>query len=771
MQDREQRLMGLAEDALRTPSDQRETFLRTACQQDKELYNEVSEIVKWEERMSGFMRQPLIELIEEEGLDRPFKPGALVAERYEIIREVGDGGMGFVYEANDLKLEHRVAIKCPKLGYERLSPEARNALKVRHPNVCLVNDIHVASTELGELEFLTMEFLDGETLFSRLTHGKLDHKEALLLARQLCAGLAEAHRSGVLHRDLKPTNVILSADKNNAPRAVITDFGLATDEDGNTDLLGGTPSYMAPELKESGKTSKASDVYALGVILYEVITGGKPFPSGSKNEEDAPAKTVPNKTIKPVPPSKLVKNLRGIWDRAILPCLRPRPEQRPSVEEVLAVLNSPPFYMRPWFAIAAMLLITLGALSSRPVYKFLRPMALHLKHLGADSVSPDAANAYQAGTNYLREGRYSFDQAIEQFQKASQQDVHSALPHAGLAEAYNSKYRVQKTPSALDEAKEELQIAERLDSDSPTVRLASAWLNITDGKDAQAGEDCSRALEVDPQNAEAWMVCGFIYDIQGRDGEALTHYRKAIDLDPHYFRPHQFLGGYYFTRGEFTEAEKEYTLEVKYAKDDLDGLSDLGGTLTALARYEEAEQRYRESLAIRKTPATLNNLGATWAFLKDDAEALSYYREAEAMEPSNYRYWLNIGDVQRRLGNRKAAKAAYQQGLTLTSAHLRINSESSEARIYMAYAQSRLGQPADASQNLSEALQSPDNDQLLLLQAILTSEVLGNREQSLRLASLLKPDMKNSVEHHPDLADLCKDLRFIQMLGKSKQGD
>jgi serine/threonine protein kinase len=756
MQDREQRLMGLAEDALRTPSDQREIFLRAACQQDKELYNEVSEIVKWEERMSGFMRQPLIELLEEEGLDRPFQPGDLVTGRYEIIREVGDGGMGVVYEANDLKLEHRVAIKCPKLGYERLSPEARNALKVRHPNVCLVNDIHVASTELGELEFLTMEFLDGETLFSRLARGKLEHKEAMLLAHQLCAGLAEAHRSGVRHRDLKPTNVILSADKNNEPRAVITDFGLATDEDGNTDLLGGTPSYMAPELKESGKTSKASDVYALGVILYEVVTGRKPFPAASAAKGKASA--APDKPIKPVPPSKLVKNLPGIWDDAILPCLSPNPEKRPSVTQTLAVLNRKPPYL--WIALAAMLLITLGTLSSRPVYKFVRPIALHLKHLGADSISPDGAEAYRAGTNYLREGRYSFDQAIEQFQKASQQDVHSALPHAGLAEAYNSKYRVQKDPSVLDEAKDELQRAEQLDSDSPTVRLASAWLNITDGeKDAQAGEDCSRALEVDPQNAEAWMVCGFVYDIQGRDGEALKYYKKAIALDPNYFRPHQFLGGYYFTRGEFAEAEKEYTLEVQYAKDDLDGLSDLGGTLTALAKYEEAEKRYNQSLAIRKTPATLNNLGATWAFWGDDVKALSYYQQAKGMEPSNYYYWLNIGDAQRRLGNPKIAKAAYQQGLSLTQAHLRVNSKSSEARIFMAYAQARLGQAADASQNLGEALPSSSNAQLLLFQAILTSEVLGDRKQSLKFYGRLNPDMKKSVEHHPDLAELRKDLR------------
>ena len=236
MQDREERLMGLAQEALRTPPAQRESFLRAACHQDKDFYSEVSEIVEWEERMGDFMRDPLVGLIDLEALDRPFKPDQVVADRFEIIREVGDGGMGVVYEAYDRKRQQRIAIKCAKLGYERLSPELRGALKVRHPNVCLVNEIHTAATDLGELDFLTMEFLDGETLLSRLSRGKLEHDEALKLARQLCAGLAEAHRCGVLHRDLKPANIILSSGKNKELRAVITDFGLAVDQDGSTDL-------------------------------------------------------------------------------------------------------------------------------------------------------------------------------------------------------------------------------------------------------------------------------------------------------------------------------------------------------------------------------------------------------------------------------------------------------------------------------------------------------------------------------------------------------
>ncbi|MBZ5492406.1 MAG: serine/threonine protein kinase [Acidobacteriia bacterium] len=378
MLDREERLMGLVRETLRTPPGQRETYLRAACHQDQDLYSEVSEIVEWEERMGDFMRDPLVGLIDLEALDRPFKPHQVIADGFEIIREVGDGGMGVVYEAYDRKRQQRIAIKCAKLGYERLSPELRGALKVRHPNVCLVNEIHTADTDLGELDFLTMEFLDGETLLSRLSRGKLEHEEALKFARQLCAGLAEAHRCGVLHRDLKPANIILSPGTNKELRAVITDFGLAADQDGNTDLIGGTPSYMAPELKQDGTASPASDIYALGVILHEMVTGSKPFTQAANSHDDAQLYAVPGKPIKKLP---------RIWADAIRPCLATLPEKRPSAEKVLAVLDRKPFYRRPWVAIAALVLLATGAFLWQPIYEYFRPADVSLAILPVQSTA------------------------------------------------------------------------------------------------------------------------------------------------------------------------------------------------------------------------------------------------------------------------------------------------------------------------------------------------------------------------------------------------
>ncbi|MBV9266641.1 MAG: serine/threonine protein kinase, partial [Acidobacteriaceae bacterium] len=276
--------------ALRLKAEEREPYARGAIP-EPDLLNEVLEMIHREEEMGAFLKQPLF--IADEFI-RPFRVGDLVAARFEILREIGEGGMGIVYEALDRKRSQKIAIKAAKRGFRSfLSPEMEGALRVRHPNVCLVNEIHTATTPGGDVDFLTMELLEGQTLAERLLHnGKLPRTEAVEIARQLCAGIAEAHRVGVLHRDLKPSNVILCRFPDGSRRAVITDFGLSC-EAGQSEGLSGTPRYMAPELWLGAEPSRASDLYALGVILFEMADGSQPcgpasekLPGTSRREKD-----------------------------------------------------------------------------------------------------------------------------------------------------------------------------------------------------------------------------------------------------------------------------------------------------------------------------------------------------------------------------------------------------------------------------------------------------------------------------------------------------
>jgi hypothetical protein len=280
---------------------------------------------------------PVGRLASSESIDAGgFAPGTVLAERYRIIGLVGRGGMGEVYRADDLKLGQPVALKFlpEKLAseaawIERFYAEVRHARGVSHPNVCRVYDV-------GEIEgrhFLSMEYVDGEDLASLLRRiGRLPPDKAVEIARELCAGLAAAHDKGVLHRDLKPGNVMIDG----RGRAKITDFGLAVgvDDDKGGAEVSGTPAYMAPEQLAGKGASVQSDIYALGLVLYELFTGRKAFEAATlaewrrKHSEEQPTS-----------PSAVTPGFDPVVESVILRCLEKDPKARPrSVARVAAAL-------------------------------------------------------------------------------------------------------------------------------------------------------------------------------------------------------------------------------------------------------------------------------------------------------------------------------------------------------------------------------------------------------------------------------------------------
>jgi serine/threonine-protein kinase len=263
-------------------------------------------------------------------------PGTRIADRYRIVSLLGRGGMGDVYRADDLKLGHVVALKFLPRGLaddprrlQAFHDEVRLARQVSHPDVCRVYDI-------GEVEgrhFLSMEYIDGEDLRGLLRRiGALPRAKGIEIARQLCAGLGAAHERGVLHRDLKPANIMLDG----RGQVRITDYGLARSigEGDRPGEVAGTPAYMAPEQLARGETSIQSDLYALGLVLYEVFTGRRVREAGSiadllrAHEESSVT-----------PPSSLVDDMDPAVERVILRCLEKDPRDRPrSARAVAAAL-------------------------------------------------------------------------------------------------------------------------------------------------------------------------------------------------------------------------------------------------------------------------------------------------------------------------------------------------------------------------------------------------------------------------------------------------
>ncbi len=266
-------------------------------------------------------------------------PGSVFARKYQIVEELGRGGMGRVYRVFDREVEEFVALKlikpeiaADKNTIQRFRNELKLARKISHKHVCRMFDLN----REGDTHFITMEFVPGEDLKSSLRRmGPLSLGKAVFIAKQVCEGLAEAHRMGVVHRDLKPQNIMIDRDGN----ARIMDFGIARslEAKGVTDSGGviGTPEYMSPEQVEGKAVDARSDIYSMGAILYELVTGQVPF------EGNTPMSVaLKHVTAAPVEPRGLNADIPEAFSHVIMKCMEKDKERRfQSVEELLQALN------------------------------------------------------------------------------------------------------------------------------------------------------------------------------------------------------------------------------------------------------------------------------------------------------------------------------------------------------------------------------------------------------------------------------------------------
>ena len=317
-----------------------------------------------------------------------FEPGTRLGTRYRVVGLLGRGGMGEVYRADDLELNQSVALKfLPERvarnagDLARLRQEVRVARQIAHPNVCRTYDIAEADGQI----FVVMEYVDGEDLASVLRRlGRPTPDKAVEIARQLCLGLGAAHENGVLHRDLKPANIMIDG----RGRVRITDFGLA----GNAEDLAaeaggaGTPGYMAPELLRGGAATAQSDIFALGLVLYELFTGKRatdvtPSPDPARPDSDSTPRT----------PSSLVQGVDPVVERVILRCLERDPARRP--QSAYAVFGALPGGDPLAAAVAAgetpspELVANAGVEGSvRPLYAGLAVLAVVLSLIGISAI-------------------------------------------------------------------------------------------------------------------------------------------------------------------------------------------------------------------------------------------------------------------------------------------------------------------------------------------------------------------------------------------------
>jgi eukaryotic-like serine/threonine-protein kinase len=618
-----------------------------------------------------------------------------------------------------------------------------------------------------------MEFLDGETLAARLTRGPLPKAQARAIGRQICAGLAEAHRNRVVHGDLKSSNVILTQDAGGDTRAVITDFGLARRPPGSaasnapswvsnsawSSQAGGTPDYMAPELWKGEKPTTASDVYALGVILSELTSGRRPAgsakPTGVQHGWDsilgkcldpdpvkryldatevAPAlepsralgwwlaataavvlavisalvtfhrATAPKETVRlallpfeassdiaPIAAkmsrdaSRELGNLKGSSQTGFQ-VIRPREISRKKVASAqeARVLLGATHVLHGTLArengdlnLHVYLTDTHSGINTKewearykPAEIQYAPVALisvvtsglHLPPIRTyASVSAAARKDYMTGLSYVRRSLRP-DDSVADLERAVAADPDSAVAYAGLAEAQFYKYYVTHDAAWKAKAQESVRQAELRNSDVAEVHAISGLLELNSSLYVLAKSDYQRAIELQPNNGDAYRRLSGIYYRDAEPDEAFAAIKKAIEVQPTEFRNYQKLGTLYIRQGNYQAALPEFQKMVGLAPNVAETHFAFGAALEYVGRFTDAETEMRSSIRLQDSSDAEHELGTILLDERRDRDAIACFRRALDIGPKTGELWLNLGRASSQEHLASDAKSAFQEG-------------------------------------------------------------------------------------------------------------
>ena len=647
----------LFEGALERSVDQRRRYLEDACPSDPQLREDVLRMVAGHEADTAFLEEPvLVQLLTSPMLEK----GDLVKERFQIVKPLGAGGMGEVYEALDMAHEEhpeRVALKTIRRDLAampessaRLHREIQLAHKVTHPNVCKIHHIDWDPRPEGSLLFLTMDLLEGETLWRRIRRdGPLEAPLIEDIASQIADGLDAAHAEGVIHRDLKSANVMLVPRPDGTTRAVIMDFGLAAGEEEQVATGSGTVCYMAPERLAGAASGRSADIYSFGVILYEMVTGHLPFPPLEK------------RLALPKAPSAIRGGTPRRWDRAILKCLDPKPENRN--ERACTAADALHYSWWP-LPVAAMVVATvLGILAFRPELKRLltRPpeaVAILPFEVAGGSAPPAGL------VDYVAEELHKNSSIRSKWLVFSPSDARRAkVTNAAQATAaLGASYYLAGAMTGDDQSLTVTASLFRAGQSQPaasfqkTCRLDSV-LCLQDGLvRAMGGLLAPQAFVPAPspqisREALPYYLQGLEY--LRRDslsyGLAIPLLEKGIELQPGAPQLRVALADAYLLRYRASTDRADLNLAGKILEEVLvsqGGLPEvhasLGVVLRLKGQYEEAARELR--IALQADPSnhiTHLRLAAVETARGNDAAAIAEFQKAIELQP---RYWGNYVD-------------------------------------------------------------------------------------------------------------------------------
>ncbi|HKQ91406.1 MAG TPA: protein kinase [Blastocatellia bacterium] len=579
--DRWRQIGQLYHTALELESAARAAFLEATCGDDSELRREVESLLHAHEQADGFIAGKVAGVVAEMAAQQ--RNTSFVGRslgHYQTLSLIGAGGMGEVYLAEDTRLGRKVALKLLPAAFtqdrervRRFKQEARAASSLNHPNILTIHEIGEASAADGGAHYIISEFVEGATLRSMARGGRLDIGKATVIAQQVAGALSVAHEAGIVHRDIKPENVMVRPDG----LVKVLDFGLAkltetpaplADSEASTNmstapgLVMGTVSYMSPEQARGQKVDHRADIFSLGVVLYEMLAGRRPFEGATMSDVIAALLTA-----EPPPLRQYRAEATAELEQVIGKCLAKAREARyQSAAELIVELKTlPPGIQtkeattsrvevpmpRPiswrWLSIAATALLLVVGLVSLLSWRRLpaaqpdqiKPTSQEqARTANARPSNPKAYDDYLRGRFYAnRQKKADNETAIMMLERSVALDPDFAAAHAELAQAYVWRFFLF-TPGEKqweEKAFVEVEKALALDKDSAVAHQALGrllWTPANHFPHEKAIKEYRRALALDPSLGEAQNQLALVYNHIGAFDHALQELQNAVTANP-----------------------------------------------------------------------------------------------------------------------------------------------------------------------------------------------------------------------------------------------
>ncbi len=708
-------------------------------------------------------------------------------EHYELRARLGEGGFGEVYEAWDTRLHRSVAIKTIRHGVAAntdLVREARLAASLRHAAFVKVHAVE----DNGVRQFIVMELVRGRTLKQILQDEAVPLPTALDWVGQVAEAMRDAHASGLVHGDIKPSNLMIDQDG----RVRILDFGLALREDalatetvslgevaaaGQTDPQG-TIAYMAPERLQGATPDPRADVYALGVILYELVCGKRPFASlhglalaaalvqTSSDGWDYPESLSTQlialiRSMTARLPEQRLDSMDEVADRVI--------ELTASPTAVVATAPAPrarPFPRAAALGACALLAAAAGGIAWWQGEPHLASVKTSLRQaLTPYSEAAEMEQGLAALRFFDRPG--ALDTAQSHFERVLERTPDSAAATAGISLVQSMRYgNSRQDETWLRKADASAQQALRLNDQLALAHVATAAVREGQGRFDDAIASCDQALRLDPANDFAWYIKAETLRRARRYPDARTTLGDATRRFP---RARVFLdelGTVEYEQGNYPAAEKLFRRSIQLEPDAVTAYANLAGALMRQNRADDAARILQQGLQLRPNSVLYTNLGNVLFLRGDYVGAADAFKEAVSPRhgaPGSYLAWANLGDTLLWIpGRRQEARHAYDKARHLLQPRLERAPNDALLVSRMGLYSARAGDDMGAMQLARHAIELSPESADIQFRASLTYELLGQRALALEAISkaMRLGYPRKYVEAEPDLVDLRRDQGY-----------